>query len=144
MRERAGSSPVIRTIKELNEPLGFVFLYTTVTDLRQCRLHCRQTLFATCPAMQLTASEDRRKRKAFADIERSGHSKQIYTQCPCKARLCDKHKFVLRRPQAKIDASAKHLRTSSAADIANKYNTQCPCKARLCDKHNLFCVDAPL
>ena len=27
--------------------------------------------------MQLTASEERRKRKAFADIERSGHSKQI-------------------------------------------------------------------
>ena len=26
---------------------------------------------------RLTASEERRKRKAFADIERSGHSKQI-------------------------------------------------------------------
>jgi len=30
------------------------------------------------PALvQLTASEERRKRKAFADIERNGHSKQI-------------------------------------------------------------------
>ena len=37
----------------------------------------------------LTASEDRRKRKAFADIERSGHSKQITAQSvACNARRC--------------------------------------------------------
>ena len=97
MRERAGSSPVIRTIKELNEPLGVVFLYTAVTDLRQCRLHCRQTLFATCPAMQLTASEDRRKRKAFADIKRSGHSKQIQHAVSVQSTVVRQAQFVLRR-----------------------------------------------
>lgn len=37
--------------------------------------HCRQTLFATC-IMQLTASKERRKRVAFVEIVRSGHSKQ--------------------------------------------------------------------
>ena len=69
---------------------------------------------------RLTASEERRKRKAFADIERGGHSKQIDTKCPCKARLCDKHNlFSVDRGRRETQAR-KHLRTSSVADIANK------------------------
>ena len=59
-------------------------------------MHCRQTLFATC-ILQLTASKERSKRKAFADIERSGHSKTKNTQCPCRARSAQAQLFLRRR-----------------------------------------------
>ena len=49
----------------------------------------------------------------------------------------------LGRPQAKRDASAKHLRTSSAADIANNQNA-IALNRRQSAQHGLFSVDASL
>ena len=68
--EGAGSSPVVRTNKRRLRSSFFI----TPTDLRQFAIVGKQCLQ---PAhVQLTASKERRKRVAFAEIVRSGHSKQ--------------------------------------------------------------------
>ena len=75
----------------------FVFLFIALTtDLRQCC--CIVGKLCLQPAfLQLTASEDRRKRKAFADIERSGHSKQIKHVVSVQSTVVRQAQFVLRR-----------------------------------------------
>ena len=77
------SSNLGRVTKEKTfERMSFSFPY-------RGRIFHIRTLRVPNSVTRLTASEERRKLKAFADIERSGHSKQMNTKCPCKARLCD-------------------------------------------------------
>ena len=77
------SSNLGRVTKEKTfERMSFSFSY------RSCAFSMRPCYARRTRDTRLTASEERRKRKAFADIERSGHSKQIYTKCPYKVRLC--------------------------------------------------------
>ena len=93
----------------------------------------------------MTASEERRKRKAFADIERSGHSKQTRHAVSCVQRTVVRQRrlrsvdrittmsspqgllFLLisprlelvqfGRPQAKRDASEERRKRRAFADI---------------------------
>ena len=111
--------------KRIKRTIGFVFLYTAVTDLRQCRLHCRQTLFATCPAMQLPASEERRKRKAFADIKHSGHSKQIKHVVSVQSTVVRQAQFVLRRRFTVANKFARFAITFALLTTSPVVRTKC-------------------
>lgn len=75
-----------------NRRKRFVFLFFVLNKgLAPMFAHCRQTLFATC-ITQLTASKERRKRVAFVEIVRSGHSKQD-TQCPVQRTVVRQHRL---------------------------------------------------
>lgn len=86
---RPSSSLGDRTTKRKHE-LFVLFLF-----LRTPRLACDTShgaFLRNSDSVRLTASKERRKRKAFADIKRSGHSKQskrdsVEPKAKCAARI---------------------------------------------------------
>ena len=87
---RPSSSLGDRTTKKKARTLFVFFLF-----LRTPRLACDTShgaFLRNSDSVRLTASKERRKRKAFADIERSGHSKQskrdsVEPKAKCAARI---------------------------------------------------------
>ena len=78
----------------------FVFFFVCASSRLACNsLH--GAFMRNSDSVRLTASKERRKRKAFADIKRSGHSKQIGHAVSSAQHEVRQHPFVLRRPHHK-------------------------------------------
>ena len=104
------SSNLGRVTKEKTfERMSFLFP-TVVGYFISARYACRTR------DTRLTASEERRKREAFADIERSGHSEQIKHEVAVQGTVVRYARFVQRRRVAlQVNLLAPLLRQSLTA-----------------------------
>ena len=131
-------------------------LFVLFLFLRTPRLACDTShgaFLRNSDSVRLTASKERRKRTAFADIERSGHSKQskrdsVEPKAKCAARIVWRRRFTLAnnirpfryyarfaRYKSRQTASKERCKRTAFAEIvrsghSKQIDTQCQCNAR--------------